>query len=202
MSSDKAEPPSAGNSDSARTSSPDPTPPEPVSPLPAEPTIPAGPEALTVSDAVPVPQTPQVSLCFLLVSGRRRPMSFEPETTVGRVKELVWNAWPAEWQDERPPAPSFLRILYLGKILQDEDTLKKLQFPIHTSSPSSSAQTQATNQMQHQPTIVHLSIRPYDVNSHGDDGVKKKRRRGNESSSGAAGGDSGEGSGCCCCVVC
>lgn len=29
----------------------------------------------------------------------------------------------AEWQDERPPAPSYLRILYLGKILQDEDTL-------------------------------------------------------------------------------
>ena len=28
-----------------------------------------------------------------------------------------------EWQDERPPAPSYLRILYLGKILQDEDTL-------------------------------------------------------------------------------
>lgn len=28
-----------------------------------------------------------------------------------------------DWQDERPPAPSYLRILYLGKILQDEDTL-------------------------------------------------------------------------------
>ena len=41
-----------------------------------------------------IPQTPQVSLTFLLVSGRRRTMSFEPETTVGRVKELVWNAWP------------------------------------------------------------------------------------------------------------
>ena len=42
-----------------------------------------------------IPQTPQVSLTFLLVSGRRRTMSFEPETTVGRVKELVWNAWPS-----------------------------------------------------------------------------------------------------------
>lgn len=41
-----------------------------------------------------VPQIPQVSLTFLLVSGRRRTMTFEPETTVGRVKELVWNAWP------------------------------------------------------------------------------------------------------------
>ncbi|CDO69074.1 hypothetical protein BN946_scf184992.g23 [Trametes cinnabarina] len=70
-----------------------------------------------------IPQTPQVSLTFLLVSGRRRTMSFDPETTIGRVKELVWNAWPNDWQDERPPAPSYLRILYLGKILQDEDSL-------------------------------------------------------------------------------
>lgn len=42
-----------------------------------------------------VPQMPQTSLTFLLVSGRRRTMSFDPETTVGRVKELVWNAWPS-----------------------------------------------------------------------------------------------------------
>ncbi len=41
-----------------------------------------------------VPQTPQVSLTFLLVSGKRRSMTFDPETTVGRSKELVWNAWP------------------------------------------------------------------------------------------------------------
>ncbi|PSR87379.1 hypothetical protein PHLCEN_2v5196 [Hermanssonia centrifuga] len=41
-----------------------------------------------------VPQTPQVSLTFLTVSGRRRSMSFDPEITIGRAKELVWNAWP------------------------------------------------------------------------------------------------------------
>lgn len=52
---------------------------------------PAEPQATT---SEPIPQTPQVSLCFLMVSGKRRAMSFEPETTVGRVKELVWNAWP------------------------------------------------------------------------------------------------------------
>lgn len=41
-----------------------------------------------------VPQTPQVYLTFLVISGKRRTMSFEPETTLGRVKELVWNSWP------------------------------------------------------------------------------------------------------------
>ena len=44
--------------------------------------------------AEPIPQIPQTMLQFLLVSGRRRSMAFEPETTVGRVKELVWNTWP------------------------------------------------------------------------------------------------------------
>ena len=140
----------------------------------------------------PIPQIPQTMLQFLLVSGRRRSMTFEPETTVGRVKELMWNTWPngtsrscprsfspggasvsisypsyllftelpmpssllpspsllasvwgerrtlanftditlfdiaPDWQDERPPAPSFLRILHLGKILQDDDTLFRM----------------------------------------------------------------------------
>lgn len=29
----------------------------------------------------------------------------------------------SEWQDERPPAPSYMRLLYLGKMLQDDETL-------------------------------------------------------------------------------
>jgi hypothetical protein len=43
----------------------------------------------------PVPQTPQTHLTFLLISGKRRTMSFEPETAIGRIKELAWNSWPA-----------------------------------------------------------------------------------------------------------
>lgn len=41
-----------------------------------------------------VPQTPQTYLTFLLISGRRRTMSFEPDSPIGRVKELAWNSWP------------------------------------------------------------------------------------------------------------
>ncbi|KAI0765131.1 ubiquitin-related domain-containing protein [Fomes fomentarius] len=135
-----------------------------------------------------IPQTPQVSLTFLLVSGRRRTMSFEPETTIGRVKELVWNAWPNDWQDERPPAPSYLRILYLGKILQDEDPLDKLSFPTQLPSAAPSS------------TIVHLSIRAYAPPS---EDVPKKKRRGNASS--GTSGDVGdeESAGCCSsCIIC
>lgn len=57
----------------------------------------------TSSPPPPVPVQPaqveeqeedRVVLCFLCVSGRRKTMSFGPETAVGRVKELLLNAWP------------------------------------------------------------------------------------------------------------
>ncbi|KAF7354810.1 Ubiquitin-like protein 3 [Mycena sanguinolenta] len=178
--------------------------------------------------AVPEP-TPQTSLTFLLVDGRRRTMAFDPTTTVGRVKELVWNAWPsgvsssplsldensvawgedAEWQADRPPAPSYLRILYLGKILQDEDTLAKLAFPTHIPCPTPPSEpTSNTEAPPPAPsTIVHLSIRAYAPPP--DDAPKKKkstRRRGTgasegESAAGAPPVEEEEGAGCCC-VIC
>ncbi|KAI8986800.1 ubiquitin-related domain-containing protein [Trametes punicea] len=136
-----------------------------------------------------IPQTPQVSLTFLLISGRRRTMSFDPETTIGRVKELVWNAWPNDWQDERPPAPSYLRILYLGKILQDEDSLDKLSFPTHLPSSAPSA------------TIVHLSVRPYAPPS--EDVPKKKRRNTGGQLRTIGEGTEDENAGCCSsCIIC
>jgi hypothetical protein len=42
-----------------------------------------------------VPQTPQIYVTFLLISGKRRTLAFEPSTTIARVKELAWNSWPA-----------------------------------------------------------------------------------------------------------
>ncbi|KAJ6543997.1 hypothetical protein B0H19DRAFT_1267306 [Mycena capillaripes] len=155
---------------------------DPADSVAAEPDVPAEPDVVAQQEEQepPVPQTPQTTLTFLLVSGRRRTMAFDPATTIGRVKELIWNAWPsdAEWQAERPPAPSYLRILYLGKILQDEDTLTKLAFPSHTP-PSPSSTDLTTAPPPPPPTIVHLSIRAYAPPA--EDAPKKKkpaRRRG------------------------
>ena len=55
---------------------------------------------------VVVPQVPQTLVQFLLVSGRRRAMAFDPETTVGRVKELAWNTWPCGTSHASLPFPS------------------------------------------------------------------------------------------------
>ncbi|KAI0264644.1 ubiquitin-related domain-containing protein [Gloeopeniophorella convolvens] len=142
-------------------------------------------------EQAPVPQVPQTPVQFLLVSGRRRSMSFEPETTVGRVKELVWNSWPNDWQDERPPAPSFLRVLYLGKILQDDDTLTQLKFPSYKPPEPAT------------PTIVHLSVRSFAPPE--DVAIKKKRRLSRaaiEVSESSMDPSSGEHAGGCCCIIC
>ncbi|KAF9254366.1 hypothetical protein L218DRAFT_968228 [Marasmius fiardii PR-910] len=99
--------------------------------------------------------TPQISLCFLSLSGDRRIMQFEPEITVGRVKELMWNAWPTDWQVERPPNPWCLRLLYSGRALQDYHKLKDLSFPIHTSASQSE-----TQDPQPSAPIVHVLCVP------------------------------------------
>ncbi|KAH6908745.1 hypothetical protein BKA70DRAFT_1426637 [Coprinopsis sp. MPI-PUGE-AT-0042] len=73
----------------------------------------------------PIPQTPQIYLTFLLLSGHRRTMNFEPATGIGRVKEVVWGGWNGgDWPaEDRPPAPSYLRVLHAGRMLQDDETL-------------------------------------------------------------------------------
>ncbi|TDL24574.1 hypothetical protein BD410DRAFT_94919 [Rickenella mellea] len=183
--------------------------------------------ATTTTPPTPIPPTPQTAITFLLVSGSRRTMSFDPETTIGRVKELVWNAWPTDWKDEQPPAPSYLRILYLGKILQDEDTLAKLSFASSIPSapptnPTKSSRNHNSNSNNPPPTIVHLSIRPYAPPSEDDSALKKKAQKAarralgrSVSSAGAlegggtvvgaatVGGETvDEGGAGCCCVIC
>ncbi|KAL1708847.1 ubiquitin-related domain-containing protein [Schizophyllum commune] len=130
------------------------------------------------------PPAPQAILTFLTVTARRKTMSFDPETTVGKVKELVWDQWPEDWQEERPPAPAYIRILYLGKVLQDNDTLSKLKIPVHTLTPDVPPP---------QPTIVHLSVRACAPS--GDDLDPKKKRKDSD--------DEDSSRGCCAsCIIC
>jgi len=135
-------------------------------------------------------QAPQAYITFLIISGRRRTMSFEPETTVGRVKELVWNAWPTEWESERPLGPSYMRILYLGKMLQDDDTLAQLKFPTHMTQSDPAPI----------PTIVHLSVRPFAPSGENDLKKKRGRARGGDAQSQGDAEDSATPS--CCCIIC
>lgn len=128
--------PDIANVNPNNANSPPPPPPQPSIPIP--------------------PPTPRTSVTFLLISNRRKTMSFDPETSVARVKELLWNAWDSDWQDSdsRPHAPAYIRLIYQGKVLQDEDMLSRLKLPTHTPSSTDATVIAPT------PTIMHLSVRP------------------------------------------
>ncbi|KAF6756390.1 hypothetical protein DFP72DRAFT_846701 [Ephemerocybe angulata] len=164
---------------------------------------------------VPVPQTHQTYITFLFLSGRRRVMNFDPDTTIGRVKELVWTAWStpaatsptdgtpsaAQEVEEKPPAPSYLRVLYLGRMLQDDDTLRGLKLPTHLpTSPASP--TSPGGSAQPVSTIMHLSIRPFPPPGDADSG--KKGRGFGRVGTGTGTADAGDNAntGCCGCVIC
>lgn len=157
-----------------------------------------------------IPQTPQTYITFLTISGNRRTMNFDPSVTIGRVKDLVWNAWPAEWPvDERPPAPSYLRLLYLGKMLQDDETLSNLKLPTFTPpSPAAAATSSSagppsettTTTPTSTSTIMHISVRPFAGSFIENASVRKKLRRGS-SGGGSVDGQDAQ-AGCCGCVIC
>lgn len=188
--------------------------------LPDPETIPPPPDAQAPTPQLnlQVPQTHQTYITFLFLSGRRRLMNFEPDTTIGRVKELVWAAWtasseaqqPGQEVEERPPAPSYLRVLHLGRMLQDDETLRDLKLPTHlpSSTPSTSPVTPGGTIHGHTPisTIMHLSIRPFPPPGEAESGKKAGRAfgRGSDRASNSGAPDPGDNAntGCCGCVIC
>ncbi|KAH7322175.1 hypothetical protein B0J17DRAFT_252810 [Rhizoctonia solani] len=111
--------------------------------------------------AAPATQSTDIPVTFLLISGERKLMHFAPTMTIGRVKEAFWGGWSPESPDTKPPSPSFLRVLHMGKVLSDDQTLADAQFPNVSNSPAG--------------TIVHIAVRPFGPPAD-EDIVKAKRR--------------------------
>ncbi|KAF8675017.1 Ubiquitin-2 like Rad60 SUMO-like [Rhizoctonia solani] len=111
--------------------------------------------------AAPAPDPTDISVTFLLISGDRQQMHFAPTMTFGRVKEAFWGAWTPENPDTKPPSPSFLRVLHMGKVLSDDQTLANAKFPDVSTSPTG--------------TIVHISVRPFGPPA--DEDIAKAKRR-------------------------
>jgi len=146
-----------------------------------------------------------------------------------RNKILPWltSSLPTvEWADEQPPSASFLRILYLGRILTDESLLSSLNIPQFTPSskpnalpdqdPLSAGNPESSSSELPMPTVFHVSVRSFAPPSSDDDMKKKGRRRRGVSASAAipssVGGTAGDSSnrdgentgsgGCCGCIIC
>ncbi|CAE6494767.1 unnamed protein product [Rhizoctonia solani] len=111
--------------------------------------------------AAAIPEPTDIPITFLLISGDRKQMHFAPETTIGRVKELFWNAWTPENPETKPPSSSFLRVLHMGKVYSDDQTLASAKFPDVSTLPAG--------------TIVHISVRPFTPPAD-EDIVKAKKR--------------------------
>ncbi|CAG8600423.1 4482_t:CDS:2 [Ambispora leptoticha] len=78
----------------------------------------------STSSAAPEEKFSEVRLTLLLVSGKRHTFEFEPNDTIGNVKKRVFEEWPKEWSDEIPAAATNLKIVYLGRFLEDVSTLE------------------------------------------------------------------------------
>ncbi|BEI87896.1 uncharacterized protein CcaverHIS019_0106140 [Cutaneotrichosporon cavernicola] len=113
-------------------------------------------QTATPPATVPESTTPKIHLRVLIISGKYHIFSFDPETTVGRAKELIWSMWPSEWTEPaQPPAPSWMKVLYSGRVLADDSTLLSNNIPISSSNNN--------------PTVVHLSVRSFSVDETEDD---------------------------------
>ncbi|KAJ1970496.1 hypothetical protein H4R35_005830 [Dimargaris xerosporica] len=105
----------------------------------------SAPDAATEPPApiAATPVTPRFSpdtvhLTCLLVSGKRHTFTFAPTLSIGQVKQQVFDQWP---NGERPASAHLLRLVYLGRFLDDTSTL-------------------ADNKLlPGKPTIVHLVIK-------------------------------------------
>lgn len=88
--------------------------------------------APSLSHSLPLPCPALPHMVSLIAARHASPTSMQFTILfLPRVySPITTNHIRTEWQDERPPSPSYLRILYLGKILQDDDTLaSKLHLP-------------------------------------------------------------------------
>lgn len=139
---------------------------------------------------------PVCNITLLLTSGSRHPYKIDakylsrrnvdiPDQTedgqpdpfsisIYTLKELILREWRNDWE-AKPASPSSIRLIHFGKLLDDKEQLKKYQ--LSTESPN----------------VVHMSIRPQDLDEEEPKSGSKNLASGN--------GDGQRQRGAGCCVV-
>ncbi|EME40485.1 hypothetical protein DOTSEDRAFT_74152 [Dothistroma septosporum NZE10] len=107
---------------------------------------------------------PQLSISLMLTTGARHPYkidekylrnrkveakdangAFDPKAISGyQLKELIWTDWRSEWEP-RPTSPSSIRLILLGRMVEDKSLLRDLPF-----------KSDSTN-------VVHMTVKPADL---------------------------------------
>jgi hypothetical protein len=137
---------------------------------------------------------PAFTITLLLASGSRHPYRIDAKYLARRnvtipsendaglpdpfsisvytLKELILREWRSDWE-AKPSSPSSIRLIHFGKMLDDSHALTRYQFSAGV------------------PNVVHMSIRPQDLDEEEPKGGTK-----NVSNNGANGNNTRSG-GCC-----
>lgn len=95
------------------------------------------------------PSTPALRITLMLTTGARHAYTisqkylssrkvtavdasgnFDPREMSGyKLKELIWTDWRAEWE-ARPRDPSSIRLIIMGRMIDDKASLKGVLFPL------------------------------------------------------------------------
>ncbi|KFG88248.1 hypothetical protein MANI_015691 [Metarhizium anisopliae] len=140
---------------------------------------------------------PVCNITLLLTSGSRHPYKIDAkylarrnvampdETESGQpdpfsisiytLKELILREWRNDWE-AKPASPSSIRLIHFGKLLDDKEQLKKYQFSTES------------------PNVVHMSIRPQDLD-------EEEPKSGSKNLPGGSGDGQRSRPGGMCCVI-
>ncbi|PYH87503.1 ubiquitin-like protein [Aspergillus ellipticus CBS 707.79] len=123
---------------------------------------------------------PSLVITLLLITGSRHPFKIDGKylrkrsvnvenndpfaMSVYTLKELIWREWRQDWEP-RPSSPSSIRLISMGKLLDDKAPLSDSKFN------------------RDAPTVVHMTVKPQDLVDEEDaKGSKTQYSRERESS--------------------
>ncbi|QIW99032.1 hypothetical protein AMS68_004550 [Peltaster fructicola] len=123
-----------------------------------------GPDGAVPSTAAVDSAEPILRITLMLITGARHPYTissrylasrkvvavdamgnFDPrEMSAYKLKELIWTDWRQEWEP-KPRDPAAIRLIILGRMLEDNSQLKDLPFSLE------------------QTNVVHMTVKPADL---------------------------------------
>ncbi|KAK5117272.1 hypothetical protein LTR62_005889 [Meristemomyces frigidus] len=157
-----------------------------------------GPAVEDIVTPMPTTADPALHINLMLQTGARHPYKiderylnsrnavtkstagdFDPKQLTGyKLKELIWQDWRKEWE-ARPASPSSIRLIMMGKMVDDKKVLADYPFATDRSN------------------VVHMTIKPADFDQ--DDDAANAKHTGKGSSIRQR--DGGESNAGCRCVV-
>ncbi|XP_003378322.1 conserved hypothetical protein [Trichinella spiralis] len=72
----------------------------------------------------------KINLRLILVCGKTCDFLFDSSFSASDVAQYVFDHWPDDWEEERVQSASLLKLIYHGRFLHGNVTLRALSLPI------------------------------------------------------------------------